>query len=214
MPFMEDCMDWPLRQMLPVLQRRIMEGSTYHGIPTLKSPLDFWIYQEILWDTRPEFVIEIGNYHGGSSLALAHACDAIGAGKVICIDTTHHNVHSSVRAHPRITLVTGDACSVFAEVADLVAGNSKVMVIEDSTHAYNNSLNILHTYSPIVGLGQYFIVEDTICHHGLDIGPNPGPFEAVETFIQTNKSFIVDRTREAYGMTWNPKGYLRRIESG
>ena len=47
MPYMEDCLDWPLSRVLPLLQQRIMEGSSYHGIPTMKSPLDFWIYQEI-----------------------------------------------------------------------------------------------------------------------------------------------------------------------
>ena len=42
MPYMEDCLDWPLSRVLPLLQQRIMEGSSYHGIPTMKSPLDFW----------------------------------------------------------------------------------------------------------------------------------------------------------------------------
>ena len=83
MPYMEDCLDWPLSTVLPLLQQRIMEGSSYHGIPTMKSPLDFWIYQEILWETRPAFIIEIGNLYGGSTLALAHACDALGKGKII-----------------------------------------------------------------------------------------------------------------------------------
>ena len=45
--------------------------TTYFGIRALKSPLDFWIYQEILFETRPDFVIEIGNCCGGSTLALA-----------------------------------------------------------------------------------------------------------------------------------------------
>src|SRR5881397_3438671 len=76
MPYMEDCLDWPLSRVLPLLQQRIMEGSSYHGIPTMKSPLDFWIYQEILWETRPAIIIELGNLCGGSTLALAHACDA------------------------------------------------------------------------------------------------------------------------------------------
>ena len=86
MPYMEDCLDWPLSRVLPLLQHRIMEGSSYHGIPTMKSPLDFWIYQEILWETRPAFIIELGNLYGGSALALAHACDTLGKGKIIGVD--------------------------------------------------------------------------------------------------------------------------------
>jgi cephalosporin hydroxylase len=61
-----------------------------------------------------------------------------------------------------------------------------------------------------VGTNQYLIVEDGNCHHGLDIGPSPGPYEAVEAFLQNNKSFAADRSKEAYGITWNPKGYLKK----
>src|SRR4026209_2027599 len=57
MPYMEESLQWPLSRVLSIMQERIMDGSKYHGIPTLKSPLDFWIYQEILWDTKPEVVI-------------------------------------------------------------------------------------------------------------------------------------------------------------
>ena len=210
MPFMEECLDWPLSKVLPILQRRIMQGSTYQGIPTLKNPLDFWIYQEILWETRPEIIIEIGNFHGGSALALAHACDNLGAGRVIGIDATHDNIDPRVAVHPRDMLITGDANEMYSIVERQVGGNRSVMVIEDSAHTYENTLKVLQTYSPLVGVGKYFIVEDSICHHGLDVGPTPGPYEAVEAFVVMNKQFTVDRTKEAYGITWNPKGYLKR----
>src|SRR5262245_46948389 len=213
MPFMEECLDWPLSKVLPMLQQRIMEGSKYHGIPTLKSPLDFWIYQEILWETRPEFIIEIGNFHGGSALALAHACDALGQGQIIGIDTIDHRIDPRVRAHSRITLLTGDACEVYPAVERMLGSNRKVMVIEDSAHTYENTLSVLETYSRLVGTGMYFIVEDGICHHGLEVGPKPGPYEAVETFVESNKDFVVDRSKEGYCVTWNPKGYLKRVAS-
>ena len=211
MPFMEECLDWPLSKVLPMVQQRIMEGSTYHGIPTLKSPLDFWIYQEILWETRPEFIVEIGNYHGGSALALAHSCDALGKGQVIGIDTMHDNVHPRVKAHPRIRLLTGDAVEMLSAVEGILKGSRDVMVIEDSAHTYDNTLSVLETYSPIVGVEKYFIVEDSICHHGLEVGPSPGPYEAIETFVRTNDKFVVDRTKEGYCVTWNPKGYLKKV---
>jgi cephalosporin hydroxylase len=212
MPYMEECLDWRLSNVLPLIQQRIMDGSKYHGIPTLKSPLDFWIYQEILWETRPEFIIEIGNYYGGSALALAHACDALGSGRIIGIDTIHERIDPVARAHPRITLLTGDAYAMYPAVEGILRGTSKVMVIEDSAHTYENTLSVLKTYSPLVGPGMYFIVEDGICHHGLEVGPSPGPYEAIETFVGTNRNFVVDRTKEAYCVTWNPKGYLRRVE--
>ena len=58
---------------------------------------------------------------------------------------------------------------------------------------------------------QHFIVEDGICHHGLDLGPQPGPYEAVEAFVQANRTFVIDRLKESFGITWNPKGYLKKI---
>ena len=211
MPFMEESLQWPLSRVLSIMQERIMDGSKYHGIPTLKSPLDFWIYQEILWDTKPEVVIEIGNYRGGSILALAHLCDALGTGRIIGVDATHDGIDPRVRAHPRVTLLTGDACESLPAVERALAGASDVMVIEDSLHTCENTLNVLESYSPLVGIGKYFIVEDGICHHGLDVGPQPGPYEAVEMFLGQNPNFVIDRTREAYGVTWNPKGYLKKV---
>lgn len=86
----------------------------------------------------------------------------------------------------------------------------RVLVIEDSSHTYDNTLAVLRTYSGLTLPGDLFIVEDSICHHGLDVGPNPGPYEAIEAFVQENPAFEVDRSQEALFITWNPKGYLRR----
>ena len=211
MPFIEELLEWPLSRVLPVLQEQIMERTTYHGIPTLKNPLDFWVYQQILWETRPDVVVEIGNYCGGSALSLAHACDAVGRGRIIGIDTDHERVPPEVKAHPRITLFTGDASEMLPAVEDSIQSHERAMVIEDSEHTYENTLKLLEGYAHLVAVGQYFIVEDGICHHGLDVGPRPGPFEAVETFISRNDNFVVDRDREGYCITWNPKGYLRKV---
>jgi len=85
------------------------------------------------------------------------------------------------------------------------------LVIEDSSHTYDNTLNVLNTYSELIKPGDYFIVEDGICHHGLSIGPKPGPYEAIETFVNSETSdFKIDRSKESFLITWNPKGYLKR----
>ena len=86
------------------------------------------------------------------------------------------------------------------------------MIIEDSSHTYENTLNVLKTYNPLVTPKSYFIVEDSICHHGLDDGPNPGPYEAVETFMNESCNFEIDRTKESFFITWNPKGFLKKIK--
>lgn len=209
---MENNLETPLKEILPSIQNRIMNSTTYCGIQTWKNPLDAWVYQEIIFQKKPDFIIEIGNFSGGSTLFLAHLLDLMGLSnsKVIGIDISQEKIPSIVRNHPKVLLFEGDACSLFKEVENLIPKGSEVLVIEDSLHTYKNTLNVLRTYSPLIQSGGYFIVEDGICHHGLDLGPNPGPYEALEKFIEENKDFETDRDKESFGITWNPMGFLRR----
>lgn len=207
---LEDCLDVPLREVLPALQQGIMEHTSYFGIPTLKNPLDAWVYQEIISASRPDVIVEIGNHHGGHLLALAHLCDAMGHGRVIGVDLSHHQVPPLVRNHPRVSLIEGDACDSYTRVEALVAADEQVLLIEDSAHTFDNTLRVLRQYALLVKPGGYFIVEDSICHHGLAIGPQPGPYEAIGVFLQENPWFESDRSREHFLVTWNPRGYLRR----
>jgi cephalosporin hydroxylase len=209
--YLEDSLNLTLGQIIPLMQQRIMNDSTYFGVKTWKSPIDFWIYQELIYELKPDVIIEIGNHSGGSTLALAHICDSLAHGRVIGLDLSHAAVAASVEAHPRITFMEGDACANFNRVVKLIGPEDHVLVIEDSSHTFENTLAVLETYSPLVRPGGYFIVEDGICHHGLDGGPSPGPYEAAEVFVSRTNCFEIDRSREAFLITWNPKGYLRRL---
>ncbi len=211
MTVIEESLLTPLENILPFLQKKITEQSHYFGIRTLKNPLDFWIYQELIFDARPDVIVEIGNYHGGSALALAHLLDQMSHGRVLAVDVDHSHVPEIVRTHPRITLVTGAALDVYPYVRSLIGKSDSVMVIEDSSHSYDNTLGVLRSYSSLVRQGGWFIVEDGICNHGIPVPFNPGPYEAIETFLIENSDFEADRSREAYVITWNPKGFLRRV---
>jgi cephalosporin hydroxylase len=101
--------------------------------------------------------------------------------------------------------------TVFDEVAARCSGAGTVLVIEDSSHEYQNTLNVLMKYSLLVTVGSYLVVEDSICHHGLDVGPIPGPYEAISDFLANNQKFQSNRSKEAFLITWNPNGYLKRI---
>lgn len=208
---MEDSLSMPLRDVLGVMQHRILHQTTYFGIHTLKSPIDFWVYQELVVETRPDWIVEIGNFCGGSALALAHLCDAVGKGEVIALDISHANVPDLVRRHPRMHLIEGDACMVFPTAKKLIGEGADVLVIEDSSHTFDNTLRVLTTYSALIRPGGYFIVEDGILDHGLAGVPHGGPYEAIEAFIRANPDFEIDRSRESFLITWNPKGYIRRI---
>ena len=211
MAFLEQSLDLKLREVLPKMQRRIVGATTYFGVQTLKNPLDFWVYQELITRVRPDVIIEIGNRFGGSALALAHLCDLMGQGRIIGLDVDHGQLSPVTRAHPRISLIEGDACASFSAVRAMIGADEQALVIEDSAHTFENTLNVLNTFSVLVKPGGYFIVEDSICHHGLAVGPNPGPFEAIEAFVAAGADFVVERELESFLITWNPKGFLRRV---
>jgi len=210
MNYLEDSSATPLGDILPIIQERIVKSTTYFGVPALKNPFDFWVYQEIIHQSKPTLIIEIGNNFGGSTLALAHLQDLMGQGRIIAIDIDHSRIHRVVREHPRITLIEGAACSVFEAASALVRPDDRILIIEDSSHTYENTLNVLTSYSRLLKSGEYFIVEDSICHHGLDVGPKPGPYEAIEEFTRMRPDFEIDRSKESFVITWNPKGFLVR----
>ena len=207
----EENLDLSLREVLKIMQERSFQ-SKYFGISAIKNPLDWWVYSEIIYESKPDVIIEIGNYCGGTLLALAHLCDNINKGRVIGVDTNHDPIPKIVRQHPRVSLITGYACEQFIEVNSRIDESERVLVIEDSAHTYANTFNVLRLYSTLTKVGDYFIVEDSICRHGLDIGQKPGPYEAIEDFVKEDKSFEIDRSKEAFLITWNPKGFLRRVK--
>ena len=79
--------------------------ATWLGAQALKNPLDLWVYQEIVVETRPELIVETGTYRGGSAFFLASICDLLGAGEVVSIDI--EAVRDDYPTHPRITYLGG-----------------------------------------------------------------------------------------------------------
>lgn len=208
---MEDSLRTDLSEVLQKIQDRIMKETTYFGIRTFKNPLDFWVYQELIYEKQPDVIVEIGNKEGGSTLALAHLLDLCGHGRVIGVDIDHSRISEAVRQHSRISLIQSSANEAFELVQSMISSEERVMVIEDSSHTYEHTLEVLNLYSALIKHGDYFIVEDSICHHGLDVGPNPGPYEAIGEFAKANTDFAIDRDRESFFITWNPRGYLKRV---
>lgn len=160
---------------------------------------------------RPDVVVELGTCAGGTALYLAHLMAIVGHGSVVTVEKEPRRVHPSVRTHNRVTVLDGAALEVLARVRQLTAGAETVLVIDDSSHTYEHTLAVCERYGELVTPGSYLIVEDTICGHGLDDGPSPGPAEAVDAFLCRTDRFEPDRTRVAFVLTWNPRGSLRRV---
>jgi cephalosporin hydroxylase len=209
---MEQNLNMSLKELIKNNQNESFK-STYFGVPAIKSPADFWIYHEIIFEVKPDVIIEIGTKHGGGTLAYSHLLNNLGNnGRVIGLEIDSNIVDKTVRVQPNITIIDGDACSNFEKVKKLIKDTDKVLIIEDSSHTYENTLNVLNIFSGLVTKGSYFIVEDSNCWHGLDHGPSPGPYEAIETFMKDNNKFEIDSSKERFIITWNPKGYLKRIK--
>ena len=185
------------------------KDTYWMGVPTAKCPLDLWVYQEILFEVRPELVVECGTYAGGSALFLAQMCDLIGRGQVMTIDV---NDMAKI-THPRIARVLGSSTApqVVEHVRREAAGRSPVLVILDSDHSAGHVLEEMRRYGPLVSPGSYLIVEDTnINGHPVLPSFGPGPMEAVQTFLRENADFVPDLSREKLLLTFNPAGYLRK----
>jgi cephalosporin hydroxylase len=178
------------------------------GCNVCKCPLDLWIYQEIVSRTRPDVIIETGTFYGGSALYLASLCDLLGSGRVITIDVEQWGAR---REHPRILYLEGS--SIAPEVVDRVkaeiAGADRVMAILDSDHKKDHVLGELEVYGPMVTEDCYLIVEDTPTSKMP--GGYLGPAEAIEEFLQSDRSFVIDPDCEKFLMTFNPGGYLKRV---
>jgi cephalosporin hydroxylase len=191
---------------------RTWQNTFWLGVPALKCPLDLWTYQEIIYETRPDIIVECGTANGGGALFLASICDLVRNGRVITVDTKESNVRPR---HERITYLTGSTVDeeTVGRIRRTITGADKVMVILDSDHTKDHVRKELRLYSDLVTVGNYLIVEDTnINGHPVLKSFGPGPMEAVQEFLAENEDFIIDKSREKFFMTFNPEGYLKRVK--
>jgi len=203
-----------LRDWLLYHQREIVFGkATWRGTTVWKNPLDAWVYQEIIFEVRPDVVVEIGTRYGGSALFFADLLTLADKGVVISIDADHSECRIE---HGRVQLLTGNSSdpAVIGQVREACAGR-RVLVMQDGGHDADQALADLENYAPLVSVGSYFIMEDGIVdlfHDGDGLGfKTPGPLAAVETFLARHPEFEVDASKERYLLTYNPRGFLRRV---
>ncbi len=185
---------------------------TYKGVPCIKCPFDYVIYQMIIQEVKPDLIIEIGTNKGGSTLYLADLLELQGKGVIHSIDITDQSPQI-VKDHPRISLFHQGW-----EEYDLVLTSvfPSILVIEDASHEYKNTLGAITKFSEKVSLNSYLIVEDGVIDDlGLKKEYNGGPVKAIEEFLKSNQSFVIDsKWIDFFGpsATFNTKGYLKRVK--
>ena len=196
----------------------VWEYLWFQNVRIIKNPLDLWVMQQIIYEERPDFIIETGTMEGGSALYWAHTLSGMGldGSRVITVDL--HNFTQGASSHflwkKHVLFFQGSSTdpAIVSAIARMTA-NKRVIVTLDSDHSRQHVLNELRAYSPMINRGSYLVVEDTHMD-GVPTMPTtgPGPHAAVEQFLKEggSQNFERDLNRESMIMTFNPGGWLRR----
>ena len=180
--------------------------NIWRGVPVLKPPTDMWAYQQLIYETRPDVLIETGTAYGGSALFFADVMEAMGHGRVISIDIEP----IGQPPHDRILYITGNSLNASPENLGL-DGSERCMVSLDSDHSAEHVIKELELFSDYVSDGCYLVCEDT---HISSLRPElmPGPGEALDKFMAEGgaKEFARDLRNEP-ALTFTPGGWLRRV---
>ena len=215
---------------------------TWLGRPAIQFPNDAWAMQELIWQIKPDLIIETGIAHGGSlifsasMLALLDMCDAMEAGATLDpknskrkvlgldIDIRQHN-RDAIEAHPmasRIQMIQGSSIApeVIEEVKQVASGYKTVLVCLDSNHTHEHVLAELEAYAPLTSVGSYCVVFDTVIEDmpkemfpDRPWGPGDNPKTAVWEYLKTHPEFEIDKSiQHKLLITVAPDGYLKRVK--
>jgi cephalosporin hydroxylase len=222
-------------------QHKYTYNFAWLGRPIIQYPQDMVAMQELIWEIKPDLIIETGIAHGGSlilsasMLALLDMTDAIESGitinpneskrKVLAIDIDirAHN-RAAIEAHPmasRIEMIQGSSIApeIIEQVHAIAANYSRVMVFLDSNHTHDHVLAELEAYAPLTSIGSYCVVFDTVVEDmpkemfpDRPWGPGNNPKTAVWEYLKTHPEFEIDKSiQHKLLITVAPDGYLKRI---
>jgi len=205
-------------------------GFTWLGRPVIQLPEDLIRVQELVYQVKPDVIVETGVAHGGGQVFFASLCKAIGKGRVIGVDIEirRHN-RAALEAHPLyplITLIEGSSTdpAVVGKVRSGIAAGEKVLVLLDANHSKDHVLKELEAYGPLVAIGSYIIAADGIMKQ-LVGAPRTrpewawdNPLSAVKEFLARHPEFAPVPPPQPFNeglvnrpVTYWPNGYLRRI---
>lgn len=162
----------------------------WRGIKVVKYPSDMILYAQVIFDRKPDYIIETGTFHGGSALFFADILSITGGKGVLTIDVKHVSKQPWLTVpppeHPLVTYFQSSSINgeLIAKLYDIVEGSS-VMVVLDSLHEKHYVAKELEMYAPMVTVGQYLVVEDCWTN-----SPNPyWPYYAVQEFLAGHPEF-------------------------
>jgi cephalosporin hydroxylase len=214
-------LDW----MLHADKYKYTYNYSWMGRPIIKYPNDILILQEMIWNLKPDYIVETGIAHGGSIIFSSSMLELLGHGEVIAvdIDIRQHN-REEIEKHPmakRITMIEGSSVDpiIVNSIKEKVKGK-KVLVCLDSNHTHEHVLEELRMYADMVNVGSYIVCPDTFVEYfpkgycddrPWDVGNNP--MTALIAFLKEDDRFIIDKDIDNKLMiTEGFDGYLKRIK--
>lgn len=212
------------------------------GRPIIQYPQDMVAMQELIWEVKPDLIIETGIAHGGSLimnaslLAMLDYCDALENGEMldpkkpkrrvlgIDIDIREHN-RIAIEAHPmanRIDMIQGSSIAqdIITQVHEYSKNYKKILISLDSNHTHDHVLSELEAYAPLTSVDSYCVVFDSIIEDlPADMfpdrpwGPGDNPKTAVWEYLKTHDEFEIDKSiQNKLLITVAPDGYLKRVK--
>jgi cephalosporin hydroxylase len=204
---------------------------SWMGRPVIQLPDDMIRIQEVIFNIKPDLIIETGVAHGGSLIFYASLCKAMEKGRIIGVDIEirPHN-RKAIEEHflyPYIDLIEGSSVDgkVVKAVEEFIQPGDTVLVLLDSNHSYTHVLNELRAYSPMVSVGSYIVATDGIMEFVVGAPrTNPdwltnNPKKAAEDFVKENKNFIIEEPEFPFNegviterVTYWPSAFIKRIK--
>lgn len=215
---------------------------SWQGRPIIQYPQEMVAMHELIWQIKPDLIIETGIAHGGSlifnasQLAQLDLCDAIEAGAMldpknskrkvlgIDIDIRAHN-RAAIEGHlmaSRIQMIQGSSIApdIIAQVQDIAANYSRVLVCLDSNHTHDHVLAELQAYAQLTSIGSYCCVFDTVIEDmpanmfpDRPWGQGDNPKTAVWEYLKSHPEFEIDKSiQHKLLITVAPDGYLKRVK--
>lgn len=203
---------------------------TWMGIPVVQLPEDMIRTQEIIWQVKPDVIIECGVAHGGGSIFLASLCKAMDKGRVIGVELEFRGDHKEqIEQHTLgslITLVVGSSIdpSTVKKVKSMIKPGETVLVILDSNHTKQHVKGELEAYHDVVTKGSYIVATDGCMERLHDVPrgkpewKDDNPAAAAREFVAKYPQFVIEKPKPIFNeseltetITHWPDAWLKRI---
>lgn len=199
--------------------------QSWNGETIIQTPDDIMNTIKILFETKPEIIIEVGVAWAGSILMYETLSKSIPIKKIIGIDTflpkdLKERIKKKSKNSKKITLIEGSSVDekVVKRLKKLVKSGKSFFIHLDSNHTSEHVYKELLIYTKFLKPKNYLIVGDTVLnfipnqkHRPRPWNKNNNPYTALRKFLKKNKLFKIDKKLNYSQLLTNqPLGYIHK----